>query len=104
MLYNIRLQVTMSYLEIYNEIIRDLLNPSTTSSSHGSAGGGLELREDALGRAAVAGLSEVRVHSAGEALPLLQRGSKVRIVEPTAANKTSSRSHALLRLIIFKIS
>ncbi|XP_077294969.1 kinesin-like protein KIF19 [Arctopsyche grandis] len=92
--------VTMSYLEIYNEIIRDLLNPATTSSSSGSAGGGLELREDSGGRAAVAGLSAIRVHSASEALPLLQRGGKVRVVEPTAANKTSSRSHALLSVIV----
>lgn len=51
-------QVTMSYLELYNEQIRDLLNPSS---------GYLELREDSRGRnIQVAGLSEVSTTSTDE--------------------------------------
>lgn len=51
-------QVTMSYLEIYNEQIRDLLNPSS---------GYLELREDSRGKnIQVAGLSEVSTTSTNE--------------------------------------
>ena len=51
-------KVTMSYLEIYNENIRDLLNPSS---------GHLELRDDAKGRnITVAGLSEVTTKSTEE--------------------------------------
>jgi kinesin family member 18/19 len=89
----------MSYLEIYNENIRDLLGATSPPGGSGGSGGGggLELREDAGGRAAVAGLSNLKVRSYNEALPLLQRGGRARVVEPTAANKTSSRSHALLR-------
>ncbi|GFY65020.1 kinesin-like protein KIF19 [Trichonephila inaurata madagascariensis] len=49
--------VSMSYLEIYNENIRDLLNPSTAQ---------LELREDAKGNHQVAGLSEVEIFSSEE--------------------------------------
>lgn len=51
-------QVTMSYLEIYNENIRDLLNP---------ASGYLELREDSRGRnIKVSGLSEISTNSTEE--------------------------------------
>lgn len=84
--------VTMSYLEIYNEQIRDLLNPLS---------GYLELREDSRGRnIQVAGLSEISTTSTNEVMMLLQKGNKARTVEPTAMNKTSSRSHALLSVVV----
>ncbi|XP_044759987.1 kinesin-like protein KIF19 isoform X3 [Coccinella septempunctata] len=84
--------VTMSYLELYNEQIRDLLNPSS---------GYLELREDARGRnIQVAGLSEISTNSTDEVMTLLQKGNRARTVEPTAMNKTSSRSHALLSVTV----
>ncbi|XP_059080352.1 kinesin-like protein KIF19 isoform X2 [Tigriopus californicus] len=81
-------KVTMSYLEVYNENIRDLLNPKS---------GTLDLRDDSKGKnIQVAGLSEIATNSTEEVMRLLQRGNKERTQEPTAANKTSSRSHALL--------
>ncbi|XP_017784963.1 PREDICTED: kinesin-like protein KIF19 isoform X2 [Nicrophorus vespilloides] len=84
--------VTMSYLEIYNEQIRDLLNPGS---------GYLELREDARGRSIqVAGLTEISTNSTNDVMVLLQKGNKARTVEPTAMNKTSSRSHALLSVTV----
>ncbi|KAH7949315.1 hypothetical protein HPB49_007708 [Dermacentor silvarum] len=86
-----RTSVLISYMEIYNENIRDLLN---TSNNY------LELREDPLGGNQVLGLSEVEVTNSSEVLRLLQKGNKRRTVEPTAANQTSSRSHALLRVSI----
>ncbi|XP_022092516.1 kinesin-like protein KIF19 [Acanthaster planci] len=84
-------KVTMSYLEIYNENIRDLLNPSS---------GFLELREDASGNVQVAGISEVSTVSTEEVMSLLMEGNKERTQEPTAANKTSSRSHAVLQVTV----
>ncbi|XP_062605010.1 kinesin-like protein KIF19 [Saccostrea cucullata] len=84
-------KVTMSYLEIYNEMIRDLLNPSA---------GILDLREDAKGGVQVAGLSEVMARSTDEVIDMLLKGNKERTQEPTAANKTSSRSHAVLQVSI----
>uniref|UniRef100_A0A182STL9 Kinesin motor domain-containing protein n=1 Tax=Anopheles maculatus TaxID=74869 RepID=A0A182STL9_9DIPT len=84
------LQISISYLEIYNELIRDLLNP----------GGPLELREDNRGNQSVAGLSEVSTASRAEVIQLLLKGNKARTVEPTAANQTSSRSHALLSITV----
>ncbi|XP_045477693.1 kinesin-like protein KIF19 isoform X2 [Harmonia axyridis] len=84
--------VTMSYLELYNEQIRDLLNPSS---------GYLELREDVRERSIqVAGLSEISTNSTDEVMTLLQKGNRARTVEPTAMNKTSSRSHALLSVTV----
>ncbi|GFX14726.1 kinesin-like protein KIF19 [Trichonephila clavipes] len=87
--------VSMSYLEIYNENIRDLLNPSTAQ---------LELREDAKGNHQVAGLSEVEIFSSEEVMSLLMRGNKRRTQESTGANKTSSRSHAVLMVQVKKRS
>ncbi|KAH8383781.1 hypothetical protein KR009_010514, partial [Drosophila setifemur] len=84
-------RVSISYLEIYNELIRDLLNP----------GGPLELREDHRGqRITVAGLSEITTSSRKEVVSLLLKGNKSRTMEPTAANQTSSRSHALLSITV----
>ncbi|KAK3914224.1 Kinesin-like protein KIF19 [Frankliniella fusca] len=85
-------RVTLSYLEIYNENIRDLLNPGGA----GGGGGALELREDQSGGVRVAGLTEADTRSTAEVLQLLHRGNRARTVEPTAANRASSRSHALL--------
>uniref|UniRef100_A0A1I8PS73 Kinesin motor domain-containing protein n=1 Tax=Stomoxys calcitrans TaxID=35570 RepID=A0A1I8PS73_STOCA len=84
-------KVSISYLEIYNELIRDLLSP----------GGPLELREDNRGqRITVAGLSEITTSSRKEVVSLLLKGNKARTMEPTAANQTSSRSHALLSITV----
>ncbi|CAB0003845.1 unnamed protein product [Nesidiocoris tenuis] len=86
-------QVKLSYLELYNENIRDLLNPSA---------GFLELREDSgpLRSPTVSGLTEIEATSISEVMGLLLRGNKERTVEPTAANRTSSRSHALLSVTV----
>ena len=84
-------QVSMSYLEIYNELIRDLLSP---------ASGFLELREDAKGGVQVAGISEQVAETPQEVMYLLHKGNKERTQEPTKANKTSSRSHAVLQVNI----
>ncbi|XP_050424557.1 kinesin-like protein KIF19 isoform X2 [Adelges cooleyi] len=92
-----RYTVKLSYLEIYNENIRDLLNPSS---------GFLELREDSSRsrNIQVAGLSEVVVETVDEVMGLLNQGNRQRTVEPTGANKTSSRSHALLSVTVSKSS
>lgn len=83
----------MSYIEIYNENIRDLLNPSA---------GSLELRDEGgSGAPVVAGLSETRATSAAHVAELLARGDRARTAEPTHANQHSSRGHALLRYATF---
>nr|XP_025855464.1 kinesin-like protein KIF19 isoform X2 [Vulpes vulpes] len=84
-------EVSMSYLEIYNEMIRDLLNPAL---------GYLELREDSKGVIQVAGITEVSTINAKEIMQLLMKGNRQRTQEPTAANQTSSRSHAMLQVAV----
>ncbi|KMS97420.1 hypothetical protein BVRB_5g127020 isoform A [Beta vulgaris subsp. vulgaris] len=81
--------VHLSYLEVYNETVRDLLSP----------GRPLVLREDKQGIMA-AGLSQYRAYSTDEVMALLLQGNKNRTTEPTRANETSSRSHAILQVMI----
>ncbi|XP_057519952.1 kinesin-like protein KIN-8A isoform X2 [Amaranthus tricolor] len=81
--------VHLSYLEVYNETVRDLLSP----------GRPLVLREDKQGIVA-AGLSQYRAYSTDEVMALLLQGNKNRTTEPTRANETSSRSHAILQVMI----
>uniref|UniRef100_A0A4W3JTH6 Kinesin-like protein n=1 Tax=Callorhinchus milii TaxID=7868 RepID=A0A4W3JTH6_CALMI len=83
--------VSMSYLEIYNEMIRDLLNPSS---------GFLDLREDSKGGIQIAGITEFSTSNAMEIMQLLTKGNRQRTQEPTAANRTSSRSHAVLQVTV----
>ncbi|XP_055789807.1 kinesin-like protein KIF19 isoform X1 [Salvelinus fontinalis] len=87
--------IFMSYLEIYNEMIRDLLNPSS---------GFLDLREDSKGVIQVVGITEVCTINAREIMELLMKGNKHRTQEPTAANQTSSRSHAVLQVSVRQTS
>ncbi|OMJ82018.1 hypothetical protein SteCoe_17403 [Stentor coeruleus] len=83
--------VKISYLEIYNEIVRDLINPSSTC---------LDIREDPDKGIMVSGLSELIASSPQEVIDNLRIGNKRRTCEPTEANQTSSRSHAVLQIII----
>ncbi|KAA0175522.1 hypothetical protein FNF27_02932 [Cafeteria roenbergensis] len=84
-------KVTLSYVEIYNENIRDLL-----------AGGDdyLDLREDPVRGPQVAGVAEFSVDSPAEVMELLATGNRNRTQEATAANKESSRSHAVLQIVV----
>ncbi|BBN02137.1 kinesin family member 19 [Marchantia polymorpha subsp. ruderalis] len=83
--------VTCSYLEVYNEVIYDLLEPRS---------GHLELREDPDQGITVAGLKRIQVSSAEKILELLNQGNARRKTESTDANATSSRSHAVLEIVV----
>ncbi|KAK6923894.1 Kinesin motor domain [Dillenia turbinata] len=84
-------EVTCSYLEVYNEVIYDLLEKSS---------GHLELREDPEQGIIVAGLRCIKVHSADKILELLNLGNSRRKTESTEVNETSSRSHAVLEIVV----
>ena len=89
--------VSISYLEVYNEKLYDLLTPLPTAE--GQSRKTLEPREDPrLGIVKVAGLSEVHVSSTTDVLSLIATGSTRRTMESTAANAVSSRSHAVLQV------
>jgi len=86
-------EITLSYLEIYNETIRDLLVPEGSSGKQG-----LMLREDANQVVSVAGLSSHHPKDVGEVMNMLIVGNAARTQSPTDANATSSRSHAVLQI------
>lgn len=83
--------VTISYLEIYNETIRDLLVKNSKP---------LDLRESADAGVQVAGLSSHTPSSADEVLQLLEVGNSRRCQSATGANAQSSRSHAVLQICV----
>ena len=85
-------EITLNYLEIYNETIRDLLNPGTGPKQ------GLMLREDATQAVSVAGLTSHKPQSVQEVMDMVIRGNAARTQSPTEANATSSRSHAVLQI------
>ncbi|KAL6522612.1 hypothetical protein OROMI_031570 [Orobanche minor] len=80
-----------SFLEIYNEQITDLLDPSSTN---------LMLREDMKNGVYVENLSEFEVHTVGDILQLLTQGSSNRKVAATNMNRESSRSHSVFTCVI----
>ncbi|XP_072039625.1 chromosome-associated kinesin KIF4-like [Amphiura filiformis] len=86
--------VKVSYLEIYNEEINDLLG------SAASKGDSLAIREQLDGGIRVSGLSEVQVQSSEETMRCLERGAVGRTTASTAMNATSSRSHAIFTIHI----
>lgn len=86
-----RFLVRASYLQIYNEVICDLLKPERTN---------LAIREDKKKGVFVEGLSEWVVRSPHEVYGLIKRGSGVRATGSTKINEVSSRSHALFILIV----
>ncbi|XP_069552672.1 kinesin-like protein KIF9 [Brachyistius frenatus] len=90
--------VHLSYLEIYNETLMDLLS-SLQGSQHLSPQG-MVVMEDAGSGVFVRGLSLHPVHSEEEALYLLFEGEMNRIIRANALNKTSSRSHCILTVHI----
>ncbi|KAL9939783.1 hypothetical protein V8E36_001600 [Tilletia maclaganii] len=85
--------IRLSYLEIYNETIRDLLSTHPTP-----AGQGLALREDSTNKISVVGITEHIPASPQAVLELLAEGNKRRTMSPTEANAVSSRSHAVLQI------
>lgn len=84
--------VEVSYLEIYNERVRDLLNPSTK--------GNLKVREHPSTGPYVEDLAKLVVGSFQEIENLMDEGNKARTVAATNMNETSSRSHAVFTLML----
>lgn len=83
----------VSYVEIYNEIIRDLLVANSKETY-------LELRDDPIKGVAIAGVTEMKAEDTKQVMNLLLQGNKRRTTESTNINQTSSRSHAVFQIIV----
>lgn len=87
--------VRASYLQIYNEVISDLLRTERKN---------LQIREDTTRGVFVEGLSEWAVRSPHEIFSLLKKGAYSRKTAETKMNNISSRSHAVFIIIVEQMS
>ncbi|XP_029452756.1 kinesin-like protein KIF13B [Rhinatrema bivittatum] len=86
-------KVEVSYMEIYNEKVRDLLDPKGSRQS-------LKVREHKVLGPYVDGLSKMAVASYKDIESLMSEGNKSRTVAATNMNEESSRSHAVFNIIL----
>ncbi|XP_011334948.2 kinesin-like protein unc-104 isoform X8 [Ooceraea biroi] len=86
----LKYSVEVSYMEIYCERVRDLLNPKNR--------GNLRVREHPLYGPYVEDLSKLAVMSYEDIHDLIDEGNKARTVAATNMNETSSRSHAVFTI------
>ncbi|KAK6339528.1 hypothetical protein TWF718_008934 [Orbilia javanica] len=84
-----------TYVEIYNEQLRDLLLPDGTNTGERRQ---VNIREDTKGRILLTGLQEMAIESVDDLLAALNFGSSIRQTDSTAINAKSSRSHAVFSI------
>lgn len=84
-----RTQVTISFLEIYNEGVNDLLNSTKRN---------LEVRENKNGDVIVDGLTHKIVTCEEEFINCLREGEQIKMLAETKQNTHSSRSHTVFRI------
>lgn len=87
-------QVSASYVEIYNENIKDLLNFRSSKILH--------LRDDPEKGLVIANVKSEVVNNISDLMSLLREGNSNRTTESTKANAESSRSHAVLTINVSK--
>ena len=84
-------KIEVSYIEIYNEIIRDLL----------SEGNVIDIHEDPNKGVILVGVKEIEVENNDNFYDILALGNRKRTTGSTNNNETSSRSHAVLRINLY---
>lgn len=82
-----------TYVEIYNEQLRDLLADNGAGDRSSVA-----IREDTKGNILLTGLRQVEINSVDDLMNALNVGSTIRQTDSTAINAKSSRSHAVFSL------
>ena len=84
-------QVMGTYIEIYNERMRDLLEPDTTT---------ITLQETPSGGVSLKGVATRDLRTVNDLVAMLVSGERHRTVDSHRLNEASSRSHAVLQLVI----
>ncbi|XXG93977.1 Kinesin-like protein kip2 [Hypoxylon texense] len=90
----------VSYLEIYNEKIHDLLSMSSGNGVGGNAQEEIKLREDSKRGVYATPLKEEIVQSPTQLLRVIARGDQARRTASTQFNARSSRSHAVVQIVV----
>ena len=85
------IQLGVSYMEVYREVIRDLLDPSKVN---------LQVRDSPLKGIYVEDLTYEYVTCKEDIVELLEIGQKARVTKSTSMNDTSSRSHSVFVLTV----
>ncbi|XP_006902016.1 PREDICTED: kinesin-like protein KIF27-like isoform X3 [Elephantulus edwardii] len=93
---NIDFNIKVSYIEVYKEELRDLLELETSMKD-------LHIREDEKGNTVIVGAKECEVDSAEEVASLLQAGSAARHTGSTQLNEHSSRSHTIFTISLGQV-
>ncbi|KAI0851933.1 chromosome-associated kinesin KIF4B [Daldinia vernicosa] len=88
-------QLKATYVEIYNEQLRDLLVPDHFQQYERS---NVTIREDQKGNIILTGLQQIDINSVDDLMNALNFGSTIRQTDATAINAKSSRSHAVFSL------
>ncbi|KAK7355667.1 hypothetical protein VNO80_14927 [Phaseolus coccineus] len=92
----------VTFLELYNEEITDLLSPDENSRpTEEKQKKPITLMEDGKGCVFVRGLEEESVYSVNEIYTLLERGASKRRTAETLLNKRSSRSHSVFTITVY---
>ncbi|XP_048577376.1 kinesin-like protein KIF20B isoform X3 [Nematostella vectensis] len=98
---DVRFSIWVSFAEIYNELIYDLLEPCPEGK--GKKRPTLKLGDDKHGNPYVKGLREVCVANADEAYKILKVGKKNQTIASTKLNHQSSRSHCIFSIKILRV-
>ncbi|XP_051506257.1 kinesin-like protein kif7 isoform X2 [Myxocyprinus asiaticus] len=85
--------VRVSYIEVYKEVFRDLLEVETASKD-------IHIREDERGHIVLCGVKECEVEGLDEVLSLLESGKTARHTGATQMNPQSSRSHTIFTVLM----
>ncbi|XP_078456210.1 kinesin-like protein KIF27 [Lampetra planeri] len=91
--HNTDFSVGVSYIEVYKEELRDLLDIETLSKD-------MHIREDDKGNTVIIGTKESVVETEDEVLSLLEAGNAARHTGTTQMNEHSSRSHTIFTLTV----
>lgn len=92
---HLEFMIKVSYVEIYLEKIRDLLDPHRVKTN-------LTIREDKIKGIYIAGVTEEYVTSSDELLQVMSVGAQNRQVAATGMNEGSSRSHSVFTITVFQ--
>ncbi|RDA94409.1 hypothetical protein CP533_2227 [Ophiocordyceps camponoti-saundersi (nom. inval.)] len=91
---NVAYSVRVSYLEVYNEHVRDLLVPPSATPHY------LKMRESPVDGPYVKDLTEVTVRNLADIIRLVKAGDAARTTASTRLNDVSSRSHAVFTIML----